>query len=349
MSDKLRELYNQHDLPIFQNRMYESEQAGRTCPKGQMRLVEDLHSGLIRNAAFDIALMDYDAAKQNEQGNSPRFAAHMADVANLVLQTIGQDGLIEVGCGKGLFLDYLWERGAKATGFDPTYEGDSPLVQKVYFSRELNIKGRGLILRHVLEHVEDPVGFLFELAAANGNQGLIYIEVPCFDWILQNKAWFDIFYEHVNYFRLDDFKRIFGRLMHADRAFGGQYLRIIGNLSTLRRPAFDMAHGVEFPADFLHSITQVTEGPPPAAVWGGASKGVIFSLYLQRAGCPVERIIDINPAKQGHNLPGTGLRVLSPEEGLAGLPEGSISQVMNPNYLDEIRQTSPSHLQYKVL
>lgn len=51
-------------------------------------------------------------------------------------------------------------------------------MQKVYFSSDLNIKGRGLILRHVLEHVEDPVSFLFELAAANGNEGLIYIEVP---------------------------------------------------------------------------------------------------------------------------------------------------------------------------
>ncbi|GAB5511104.1 MAG: class I SAM-dependent methyltransferase [Hyphomicrobiales bacterium] len=345
----MRELYRQDDLPIFQNRMYESAQAGRACPKGQMQLVEDLSTGLVRNAAFDAALMDYDAAYQNEQGNSPRFAKHMGDVADLILDKIGRDGLIEVGCGKGLFLDYLWDRGAQASGFDPTYEGESPLVQKVYFSSELNIKGRGLILRHVLEHVEDPVSFLFELAAANGNQGLIYIEVPCFDWIVENKAWFDVFYEHVNYFRLDDFKRIFGRLAHADRAFGGQYLRIIGDLSTLQRPSYDASHAVQFPSDFLGSITQVTGSTPPAAVWGGASKGVIFSLFLERAGCTVERIIDINPAKQGHYLPGTGLRVMSPEEGLAGLPDGSVIQVMNPNYLDEIRESSPTHLQYKVL
>lgn len=188
MTETTRELYRQSDLPIFQNRMYESAQAGRDCPKGQMRLVEDLATGLVRNAAFDASLMDYDAAYQNEQGNSRRFAEHLSDVADLILEKIGRDGLIEIGCGKGLFLDYLWGRGAQAKGFDPTYEGDSPLVQKVYFSSDLNIKGRGLILRHVLEHVEDPVSFLFELAAANGNEGLIYIEVPCLDWILENRA-----------------------------------------------------------------------------------------------------------------------------------------------------------------
>ncbi|MBO6675190.1 MAG: methyltransferase domain-containing protein [Rhizobiales bacterium] len=329
--------------------MYESAQAGRDCPKGQMRLVEDLATGLVRNAAFDASLMDYDAAYQNEQGNSRRFAEHLSDVADLILEKIGRDGLIEIGCGKGLFLDYLWGRGAQAKGFDPTYEGDSPLVQKVYFSSDLNIKGRGLILRHVLEHVEDPVSFLFELAAANGNEGLIYIEVPCLDWILENRAWFDVFYEHVNYFRLNDFKRIFGRLVHADRTFGGQYLRVVGDLSTLRRPTYVPLDAVHFPEDFVDSLTKAATSSPPIAVWGGASKGVIFCLFMERAGCKIGRVIDINPAKQGHFLPGTGLRVMSPEEGLADLSEGSVVQVMNPNYLEEIRQSSPKHLQYKAL
>jgi methyltransferase family protein/C-methyltransferase-like protein len=351
MSTRTRELYLQSDLPVFQNRMYGTCEEARDCPKGQMRLVEDLQSGLVRNAAFNPALMNYDQAYQNEQGNSAHFRAHMDDVATLVLSLMGEDNLVEVGCGKGAFLDILLARGADATGFDPAYEGESERIRKVYFSEELGIRASGLILRHVLEHIDDPLHFLERLSKANGNKGLIYIEVPCFDWICDKLAWYDVFYEHVNYFRLSDFQRMFGRVLHADRAFGGQYLRIVADLSTLRRPVYDQGAGVTFPAGFATQLGKM-ENPDhnkPLVVWGGASKGVIFSLLSERSGRKVSRIIDINPAKQGLFIPGTGLKVMSPDEGLDGLPDGTTIWIMNPNYLEEIRATSGPNFEYRTL
>lgn len=334
-----RLLYRQLDLPIFQNRMYDTVKDARNCPKGQMRLVEDLKTGLVTNAAFDVSLMDYDAAYQNEQGNSREFQQHMQRVADLIETKMGNRGLVEVGCGKGRFLELMLNRGADIIGYDPTYEGRNPKVRREYFSEDLGIQGEGLILRHVLEHIENPVDFLFRLAAANRGSGLVYIEVPCFDWICQNRAWFDIFYEHVNYFRLSDFNRIFGRVVHAGRAFGEQYLQVIGDLSTLSYPLLDEKDPVSFPTDIMEQFQiDTTTYTSPSIVWGGASKGVIYSLLRERAGSPVDRVIDINPAKQGKFLPATGLEVLSPKNGLNGVPNGSIIHVMNPNYLDEIQE-----------
>lgn len=333
-----RELYRQSGLPVFQNKMYETSEAARNCPKGDIRLVEDMVTGLVRNAAFNPSQMDYDVAYQNEQGTSPKFQHHLYEVAELVEAKMGMTGLVEVGCGKGTFLELMESRGADIVGYDPTYEGDNSKVKREYFSDELGISGQGLILRHVLEHIENPVVFLSKLAKANGGQGLIYIEVPCFDWICEHRAWFDIFHEHVNYFRLSDFQRLFGRLVHADRGFGGQYLRIIADLSTLCRPKRDGSDPVRFPADFTHRLeTEVEAAVGQCIVWGGASKGVIFSFLKERAGHPVDRVIDINPAKQGLFLPATGLKVLSPNQGLTGVPHGSVIYVMNPNYLDEIQ------------
>ena len=109
--------------------------------------------------------------------------------------------LLEVGCGKGLFLERLLAAGFDVTGLDPTYEGSNPRVIREFFTPEVGIRAEGIVLRHVLEHVQDPVAFLAGLREANGGRGTIYIEVPCLDWIASHHAWFDIFYEHVNYFR----------------------------------------------------------------------------------------------------------------------------------------------------
>lgn len=348
MTKARRELYRQEDLPIFQNRMYDTPEAGINCPKGQMLLVQDGVTGLVFNAAFDPKLLEYDARYQNEQGNSPRFRIHMEDVADIVLSYMGSDQIIEVGCGKGLFLEILATKGVEATGFDPAYEGDNPRIQRMYFSKQLGRQANGIILRHVLEHIENPVDFLHRLSNANECKGLIYIEVPCFDWILDNKAWFDIFYEHVNYFRLSDFGRIFEDVLYADRGFGGQYLRVVADLSSLREPICSNTDIVEFPADFLDSLKCAKDNSNAAIIWGGASKGVIYSLFLEREGIPIERVIDINPAKQGRFLPGSGLRVLSPDEGLADVPDGTVIHVMNPNYLEEIRRMAGSRFQFKV-
>lgn len=344
-TSKMRLLYRQDQLPIFQNRMYDSKAEAIDCPKGDVELVEDLRSGLVRNAAFRPELMVYDAHYQNEQATSALFQAHLETVSSLVQDTMGREELVEVGYGKGYFLEMLLKQGVDIVGFDPTYEGDNPRVRREYFGPDLGMSGKGLILRHVLEHISDPVAFLRQLAEANGGQGLVYIEVPCFDWICDNRAWFDIFYEHVNYFRLNDFKRMFDRVVFADRVFGGQYLAIVADLATLHDPKINQNDRVNFPTDFTTAIpTEAKTGE--TVVWGGASKGVIFSLLCERAGFPVTTVIDINPAKQGKYLAATGLQVQSPQQALAELPDGSTIYVMNPNYLDEVRQLSQDKYNY---
>jgi hypothetical protein len=330
-------LFEELDFPIFQNRMYDSQEEARACPKGDIRLVQDGSSGLIRNAAFRSELMAYDASYQNEQAHSPSFKIHLEEVATIVEHNLGTTGLVEVGCGKAYFLELLQARGSSITGFDPTYEGGNPSVERHYFGDNVTVSAKGIVLRHVLEHVEDPAGFLGGLRDANGG-GLIYIEVPCFDWILRNRAWFDIFYEHVNYFRMDDFSRLFSRVIEIGRLFGGQYLYVVADLASLREPVFSEKDRVDFPQDFMSMAVSGSSQPAlPRAVWGAASKGVIYSMLRERGGSPVEVLIDINPGKCGKYVPATGLRVMSPEEGAAILAPGSEILVMNSNYLEEIR------------
>lgn len=335
-------LYEQRHFPVFQNRMYSSVEEARLCSTGDIRLVQNRRSGLLYNAAFRPELLVYDSAYQNEQAHSPLFQRHLDQVACIVERRLGTEGLVEVGCGKAYFLELLESRGCAITGFDPTYEGNNAAVERHYFAKGVNVSARGIVLRHVLEHVQYPVDFLEGLRVANGGGGLIYIEVPCFEWVLRNRAWFDVFYEHVNYFRLSDFTRMFASVVEAGYLFGGQYMYVVADLSTLREPVAGESDQISMPSDFLPQVLSERSRPSksPIAVWGAASKGVIYALLRERAGNPVGTLIDINPAKHGRFVPATGLRVVSPQEAIATIAVGSDICVMNPNYTDEIRLMS---------
>lgn len=345
----LRELYRAEQLPVFQNRMFATPEEANNCTKGDVVLVQDLQTGLIFNKAFQPELMQYDADYQNEQAVSSMFRAHLRDVSEIIKKHFHDRTLIEVGCGKGYFLEHLQGLGFEIAGLDPTYEGANSSVLKKYFSPELGLRADGIILRHVLEHIKHPIGFLANLRESNGGVGKIYIEVPCLDWICQHRAWFDIFYEHVNYFRIGDFSRIFGRVYESGHTFAGQYLYVVADLATVQKPSCDASGDFEFPKDLLDTVDRYAKrliaqrtAQRTSAIWGGASKGVIFALFMQRAGAEVEFVIDINPAKQGKYLASTGLRVYAPEDPLSQLEPGSDIFVMNGNYLREIKELTNS-------
>lgn len=351
----LKELYRAESLPVFQNRMYSSTASAENCPTGDVVLVQDLRTGLIFNDAFCPELVVYDSDYQNEQSGSTAFRAHLKSVQEMIDRHFEDLTLVEVGCGKGGFLEDLAESGYDIVGMDPAYEGKNPSIRKELFTPSSGITAQGIILRHVLEHIRNPVEFLRAIAAANGYQGRIYIEVPCFDWINANGTWFDVFYEHVNYFRLDDFSRIFGTVFEAVHSFGGQYLSIVADLATIREPVHE-GPNFELSPSFGESIGEMAEfirshqaKNIPVIIWGGASKGVISTIRMSRLGLVPDGIVDINPAKQGKFIAVTGLQVISPETVKERFGEQAAILVMNGNYLEEIKAATNGRHIYKTI
>jgi len=343
------ELYRATDLPVLQNRTFADAASARASASADVVLVQDLRTGLIHNQAFDPDKLVYDSNYQNEQAHSALFKQHLEDVEGVIARHFGGLSLIEVGCGKGYFLELLRGKGYPIIGIDPAYEGSNADVVKQPFTADLGLSADAVVLRHVLEHIPQPLAFLQEIAKANQG-GQIYIEVPCFDWILEHQAWFDVFYEHVNYFRLEDLRGLFGTVHEAGHLFGGQYLYLVADLATLREPPAGWSQA-SLPAGFTASIdraVQIIRTAPEqgAAIWGASSKGVIYSLFLQRVGVAVDHVIDINPDKQGRFLPLSGLRVSSPQEAMDSLPEGANLFVMNSNYLEEIKRMTSGRYVY---
>lgn len=345
-----RELLQINAVPIYQNKMFDSAEAALDCPSGNMLLVQDSFTGLVFNESYAPEQLCYDQSYQNEQGHSSGFRKHLNEVLEKIDQHFHGASILEVGCGKGSFLDLMRQRGHDAQGVDPAYEGEAPYIYKQPFDSSVDIKVDAVILRHVLEHIPNPLEFLGTIASANHGKGRIYIEVPCLEWIIERRAWFDIFYEHVNYFRISDFNRMFRTVHQAGYLFGGQYIYVIADLNSLRTPLnINNSESIAFPKDFFRELDKCIEMKSNAAkrvVWGAAAKGVMFSHHILKRGVSLNFAIDINPAKQQKFLAGSGLPVFSAEVGLEQLSIGDDIFVMNSNYTDEISALGGNHFNY---
>lgn len=345
-------LYKVEGIPILQNRAYEDSLTAINCPAGDICLVQNLRTGLIYNEDFKAETVLYDKHYNNERSLSEVYKLHLDFISKIILKSLGTVNIVEIGCGKGVFLETLLTKGFEVTGFDPAYEGNNQRIKKEVFRFGAFKIADGLILSHVLEHIQNPIEFLNNLKIANGGIGRIYIEVPCFDWILAHRAWWDITYEHVNYFRLSDFSRIFGEVIESGYCFGDQYLYVVAELGSIRVPSFNNYEDlVDFPSDFTDTILKRKEQnrTESSIIWGAASKGVIFTLLSSRAGITIKTVIDINPAKQGKFMAGTGLKIKLPDQCLAELQEGATILVMNSNYLDEIKKMTNNNYHYATI
>ncbi len=91
---------------------------------------------------------------------------------NLVKQGLQKtDRILDYGCGRGLFVTFLKERGYDAYGYDAFTPGwDDPQVLKDPF----NV----IVSQDVIEHVEDPKAFMAEQAACLASGGLAVVGTP---------------------------------------------------------------------------------------------------------------------------------------------------------------------------
>ena len=333
-------VYRQVGFPVFQNKVYATRELAMRAVAGDVELVQSAESGLIYNNKFDPKRLDYGQDYQNEQACSPVFQKHLEHVLDIVRGSVTADQVgIEVGCGKGYFLEMLVCAGFSVTGYDPAYEGYSSHVKREYFGQSpINARPDYVILRHVLEHINDPWTFLAMLSANSKSGTLIYIEVPCFDWILKNNAFYDIFYEHVNYFTLSVLAEAFSRVIESGQIFGGQYIYLIADLSSFKTPS--EYNGMRLSSLRIDGYLEALLAKKMNAftstyIWGAGAKGITFSNILTKKGVCVEAIVDINPAKQGRFSALSALPIIAPDSARSGLI-GADVYVMNPLYLDEI-------------
>ena len=183
--------------------------------------------------------------------------------------------LIEVGCGKGLFLERSARQRLRRHRPRPDLRGQQPARdQEVLHARGSACRADGIVLRHVLEHVRRPGRVSRRPAEANGGERHgSTSRCRASTGSPQHHAWFDIFYEHVNYFRL---RRLRSHVRHActkpGTSFGGQYLYVVADLATLASAARRADDAFALPPDFLSAFDRAARRACGAAAERGRGR-----------------------------------------------------------------------------
>jgi len=176
----------------------------------------------IQNVLFDSDLINFN---ENYQSNSDSFQKHMSEVYSIVKSNFPKDSkLIEVGCGKGAFLEIVKADGHfNYVGYDTAYEGNDEKIKARYVNESDKANADIVVMRHSLDYIKAPHTFLKMLGEIFGENALIFIEVPQFDWIHEHKVLFDFAYERPSYFSTESLCSLFTDVEEYGNLFGGQY------------------------------------------------------------------------------------------------------------------------------
>jgi SAM-dependent methyltransferase len=359
---RLSPAYTIFRQPVVLNYRFHDEATAMRVKRRDIRLRQCARCKLIFNSTVDPTLIPYDENYENRQCFSPAFQQHLKSLADMLIARHRLRGktkrILEVGCGKGDFLRLLCRRAkAQGCGYDTSYEGPTEQKQKgVQFFRkyitaaDINTPFDAVICRHVVEHVPQIGKFLVELhsiARACGNP-IVVIETPSFEWIANHISFWDIFYEHCNYFSLSSLvwlcRRAGFTVVDQRLAFGGQYQ--ILDLRLARGNHFAPSQPPTIPTQCqlkrfsgraeMHLIKLENRVARSAkgdwAIWGAGAKGVALVSRLKKN--PPRFVIDSNHAKQGCVIPGSRVPVIAPRD--KRICKLSLVLIANPNYAAEI-------------
>lgn len=346
-----RDIGDTRYLPVLPNAPLINTDDNHTL--GPIRLRRNTKLDFIENEAFEDGLINYSENYENSQAHSVLFTQHMQSVTNLLKDTFPYgSSLVEVGCGKGDFLEMVESDGHfETSGYDASYNGNHPRIYKRYLNSSDNLNADVVIIRHVLEHVKDPYMFLFMLKHVFGDAN-VYIEVPNLNWIIDNETFYDITYEHVNYFSQKSLCMLFDQITFSSGLlFNEQYQYVLTNFGSLsenflryyREDCWDLISFDDlFPniESFVKHIEDLS-GSKHIYIWGAATKGTLLLAHFMNHTKLIEKVrfaIDQNPQKIGRYIPGSQVPIKSREEFASTVRSGDLLLVSNRNYLKEINE-----------
>lgn len=255
---------------------------------------------------------------------------------------------LEVGCGRGEYLELLAESGIDATGIEYSQKAvdfckhnSLPAVQGFIDSEDYHLSDgpfHGFAIFSWLEHLPEPNVMLKGIRNNLTEDAVGIIEVPNFDMIRREKLFSEFIGDHLFYFTKDTLH--FTLTMNGYEVLDIQetWHHYILSATVQNRKNTDLSEFIETERKLVEDIHAFVDSFPPkqVAVWG-ASHQALALLSLADLGEKIRYVIDSAPFKQGKFTPATHIPIVAPET-LNSDPVQAII-VMAASYNDEVAKT----------
>ncbi len=387
--------YEVRGVPVHSVLLLDTRGQALKYPTGEIILGFCQSCGFVSNYAFDPKLHEYSPKYESSQAFSSTFNSFSKRLAEHLVERydLHSKNIIEIGCGQGEFIRILAELGGNhGIGYDPAYDGrrsynspdassnivtlpkisEGPLnkahpescrgcvtfVPEFYGEKSQIQIPHFICCKMTLEHIKNTSHFIHTVRQSLGehSDAVVFFQVPDFTRIMDELAFWDIYYEHCSYFSP-------GSLAHLFRMSGfevkdiwtdydDQYLMIEAgtngtgdaNSLAIENDIGELRSKVDYFKNnyrqkldaWKRYLNEIKVKNLKAVVWGSSSKGVSFLTTLKIQYHELEYVVDINPYRQGSYIAGTGQRIVSPEFMTDYKPDVVI--VMNPVYYDEINR-----------
>ena len=277
------------------------------------------------NTKFQYSKIKYDSGQIIEAGNfSKRYIEYQKTSAANLKKIMGfvTDVVVEIGAGAGIFIKEF--EAKRKVAIEPSEEAGqidkSIEVYNEYFTKEkFNFSADLVVMRQVLEHIQDPINFLKEIKKSfqHSHDLYIYIEVPNSTLTFRFGRFYDYYYEHCNYFSINTINFLANQLnmevVDLSTAMDGELIAFL--LTTKKTNALKIKEKLdENRATIFNELKIKQLAGKRIIAWGASGNGVQILNNLDIDTKSIPFIIDSDKNKQGKYIPGTLQKIISPME-----------------------------------
>ncbi len=254
--------------------------------------------------------------------------------------------ILEVGCGKGEYIDLLQKAGAKeVVGLEFSKSNIESAnkagfaVQQGYldasFKSPLNFQFDAFAIFSFLEHWPNPNEGLAILHSLLGDGASGLVEVPNFELILSKGLYSEFTTDHIFYFDKKSFSFLLEKNGFEVISIEPIWYDYILSAQVRKKSSLDISNFLKIQNSVKTQLNTFIDqfDSKQVAIWGAGHQALAV-IAMAGIALRIRYVIDSAPFKQGKYTPATHLPIVAPDL-LLGDPASSVV-IMAAGYSDEI-------------
>lgn len=338
--------------------------ATQQVPVAPLELVWSPVSGLVQLKSSVEPSAMYGENYGYRSGLNPTMVKHLERKAKWLedsFQPTDSDLVVDIGSNDGTLLNSYKTKGLVRIGFDPVatkyldlYDEGIGVITD-FFTRSALAEGTSQKAKIITSiamfyDLEDPVGFVGEIAESLHEEGVWHFEQSYLPAMLRTNSYDTICHEHLEYYSLSVVRDILASNgmkivdVQTNSVNGGSFavtaaleeshhlvnapviewlLRQEENLGLDSSKPYDLFRDRVFQHrdDLRDLIKGLREAGKSVVAYGASTKGNVLLQFCEFGPQEISCVAEVNPEKFGSYTPGSGIPILSEEEVRASKPD----------------------------